>query len=257
MTRGPRATLGTPVAVELPRPRSASDLIHDDHAAHVRAHVVESLTEDLERSRRGTTGRAARAARSARRAATALRRRTILAAVAEAGAKDDRAARTHRADEGVRDADRAVRRRQGRQRADPARRVRLHPRPLRLRQIDRAVDHRRPRAATSAASSSTAGGRRTGSRARAGVSVAVPAAVADAREATWSWPPIAPPTVRARSAEARRRVLSRSGRRARCRRSAAGRAVARHAAVRVAGARAVARAAVPAARRAVLACSIR
>jgi nitrate/nitrite transport system ATP-binding protein len=51
MTRGPRASLGTPVAVELDRPRSASDLIHDDHAAHVRAHVVASLTEDLERSR--------------------------------------------------------------------------------------------------------------------------------------------------------------------------------------------------------------
>jgi nitrate/nitrite transport system ATP-binding protein len=51
MTRGPRASLGTPVAVELPRPRSASELIHDDHAAHVRAHVVASLTDDLERSR--------------------------------------------------------------------------------------------------------------------------------------------------------------------------------------------------------------
>ena len=51
MTRGPRASLGTPVAVELARPRSATDLIHDDRAAHVRAHVVASLTEDLERSR--------------------------------------------------------------------------------------------------------------------------------------------------------------------------------------------------------------
>jgi nitrate/nitrite transport system ATP-binding protein len=51
MTRGPRASLGTPVAVPLTRPRSASALIHDDHAAHVRAHVVASLTDDLERSR--------------------------------------------------------------------------------------------------------------------------------------------------------------------------------------------------------------
>jgi nitrate/nitrite transport system ATP-binding protein len=51
MTRGPRASLGTPVAVTLARPRSPSELIHDDHAAHVRAHVVASLTDDLERSR--------------------------------------------------------------------------------------------------------------------------------------------------------------------------------------------------------------
>src|SRR5215510_12554538 len=51
MTSGPRATLGAPVAVELARPRSASELLHDDHAAAVRAHVVRSLTEDLDRSR--------------------------------------------------------------------------------------------------------------------------------------------------------------------------------------------------------------
>ncbi|HKF67924.1 MAG TPA: hypothetical protein VKB36_15370, partial [Vicinamibacterales bacterium] len=51
MTSGPRARLGTPVAVELARPRSASDLLHDDHAADVRAHVVASLTEDLRRAR--------------------------------------------------------------------------------------------------------------------------------------------------------------------------------------------------------------
>jgi nitrate/nitrite transport system ATP-binding protein len=51
MTPGPRATLGAPVPVELARPRSASELLHDDHAADVRAHVVASLTEDLERSR--------------------------------------------------------------------------------------------------------------------------------------------------------------------------------------------------------------
>ena len=51
MTAGPRATLGAPVAVELARPRSANDLLHDDHAAEVRAHVVASLMEDRERGR--------------------------------------------------------------------------------------------------------------------------------------------------------------------------------------------------------------
>jgi nitrate/nitrite transport system ATP-binding protein len=51
MTAGPRATLGVAVAVELAKPRSASELLHDDHAAEVRAHVVATLTEELERSR--------------------------------------------------------------------------------------------------------------------------------------------------------------------------------------------------------------
>ena len=51
MTRGPKATLGTPVPVELRRPRSAGELIHDDHAAHVRAHVVASLTRELKPSK--------------------------------------------------------------------------------------------------------------------------------------------------------------------------------------------------------------
>jgi nitrate/nitrite transport system ATP-binding protein len=46
MTKGPQA-LGTPVHVELPRPRTASEILHDDHAAHVRAHVIASLTRDL------------------------------------------------------------------------------------------------------------------------------------------------------------------------------------------------------------------
>ena len=46
MTRGEHA-LGTPVRVELQRPRTASEIMHDDHAAHVRAHVVASLTRDL------------------------------------------------------------------------------------------------------------------------------------------------------------------------------------------------------------------
>src|SRR5438105_1072279 len=46
MTRGAHA-LGTPVPVELRRPRTAGELMHDDHAAHVRAHIVTSLTRDL------------------------------------------------------------------------------------------------------------------------------------------------------------------------------------------------------------------
>ena len=46
MTKGPQA-LGHPVKVDLPRPRTANDVVHDDHAAHVRAHIVTSLTRDL------------------------------------------------------------------------------------------------------------------------------------------------------------------------------------------------------------------
>ena len=46
MTRGAHP-LGHPVRVDLRRPRSAAELMHDDHAAHVRAHVVASLTRDL------------------------------------------------------------------------------------------------------------------------------------------------------------------------------------------------------------------
>jgi nitrate/nitrite transport system ATP-binding protein len=42
---GPPATLGTPIAVALPRPRSAALLAHDDEAARVRAHVITTLTD--------------------------------------------------------------------------------------------------------------------------------------------------------------------------------------------------------------------
>jgi nitrate/nitrite transport system ATP-binding protein len=58
MTRGPRATLGVPVTVELPRPRTAAQLMHDELAIRARAHVVESLTDQLE-SARAHTRRAA------------------------------------------------------------------------------------------------------------------------------------------------------------------------------------------------------
>jgi nitrate/nitrite transport system ATP-binding protein len=51
MTRGPQATLGTPVPVALPRPRSISQLLHDEDAGRVRATVVECLTDSTQRRR--------------------------------------------------------------------------------------------------------------------------------------------------------------------------------------------------------------
>ena len=53
LTRGPRATLGSAVAVELPRPRTAQQLTHDQQAVRARAHIVECLTDHL-RLRRET-----------------------------------------------------------------------------------------------------------------------------------------------------------------------------------------------------------
>jgi len=44
---GPPATLGTPIDVPLPRPRSASLLAHDEAAARVRTHVIATLTAAL------------------------------------------------------------------------------------------------------------------------------------------------------------------------------------------------------------------
>jgi len=44
---GPPATLGTPIAVPLPRPRTAALLVHDDAAAAVRTHVIATLTAAL------------------------------------------------------------------------------------------------------------------------------------------------------------------------------------------------------------------
>jgi nitrate/nitrite transport system ATP-binding protein len=46
------ATLGTPIPVELPKPRSLGQLAHDEQATHVRAHVVATLTASLGRTRR-------------------------------------------------------------------------------------------------------------------------------------------------------------------------------------------------------------
>ena len=47
MLPGPPATLGTPIEVALPRPRSAATLAHDDAAARVRRHVIATLTDAL------------------------------------------------------------------------------------------------------------------------------------------------------------------------------------------------------------------
>lgn len=44
MTRGPRATLGAPIPVDLPRPRTAALLAHDQGFARVRTTIVEALT---------------------------------------------------------------------------------------------------------------------------------------------------------------------------------------------------------------------
>ncbi len=41
---GPRATLGAPIAVDLPRPRTAAQLLARRERVRVRAHVVEALT---------------------------------------------------------------------------------------------------------------------------------------------------------------------------------------------------------------------
>ena len=55
MTKGPRATLGSSVAVDLAKPRSADQLAHDEQAILVRAHVVECLSDHLRTSRSRST----------------------------------------------------------------------------------------------------------------------------------------------------------------------------------------------------------
>jgi len=44
LTRGPRATLGPAISVELEKPRTASQLLHDEKAVHIQSRVVEFLT---------------------------------------------------------------------------------------------------------------------------------------------------------------------------------------------------------------------
>jgi nitrate/nitrite transport system ATP-binding protein len=60
------ATLGPPINVTLPRPRSAGQLAHDEEATHVRSHVVATLTAAV--VRRGSNS----AARTAWRELAAL-----------------------------------------------------------------------------------------------------------------------------------------------------------------------------------------
>ena len=45
MTRGPRAKLGTPIPVKIPKPRTDVQLVHDPLAVRTRAEVVERLAE--------------------------------------------------------------------------------------------------------------------------------------------------------------------------------------------------------------------
>jgi nitrate/nitrite transport system ATP-binding protein len=52
MLPGPPATLGAPIAVPLPQPRTAALLARDDTAARVRAHVIATLTEAMSGSTR-------------------------------------------------------------------------------------------------------------------------------------------------------------------------------------------------------------
>jgi nitrate/nitrite transport system ATP-binding protein len=47
MLPGPPATLGAPIPVQLPHPRSLAQLAHDEEATRVRAHVVATLTAAL------------------------------------------------------------------------------------------------------------------------------------------------------------------------------------------------------------------
>ena len=44
---GPPATLGSPIPIVLPRPRTVAHLAHDEQASHVRVHVVATLTSAL------------------------------------------------------------------------------------------------------------------------------------------------------------------------------------------------------------------
>ena len=65
---GPPATAGAPIAVELSRPRSPSQLAHDEIATRTRAHVVGALTASMRitRDRRERQRSAAPPARNAR-----------------------------------------------------------------------------------------------------------------------------------------------------------------------------------------------
>jgi nitrate/nitrite transport system ATP-binding protein len=53
---GPPAMLGTPIVVELARPRSAAALAHEEQATHVRATVISALTAALGRPKSPPAG---------------------------------------------------------------------------------------------------------------------------------------------------------------------------------------------------------
>lgn len=55
MTAPPSARLGSPISVQLPKPRSASLLMHDPHAVRIRAEVVERLAEFIHQKKKGTS----------------------------------------------------------------------------------------------------------------------------------------------------------------------------------------------------------
>jgi nitrate/nitrite transport system ATP-binding protein len=57
MTKGPRATLGSSVAVDLAKPRSLDQLAHDEQAILAKAHVVECLSDHLHASRARSGGK--------------------------------------------------------------------------------------------------------------------------------------------------------------------------------------------------------
>ena len=56
MTRGPRASLGTPIPVKIPKPRSEAQLMHDPLAVRTRAEVVERLAEFVHTTPTGKKG---------------------------------------------------------------------------------------------------------------------------------------------------------------------------------------------------------
>src|SRR6185503_1938248 len=53
MTRGPRATLSTPINVPIPRPRTESQLLHDETAVRIRARIVEFLVDFIHTTPKG------------------------------------------------------------------------------------------------------------------------------------------------------------------------------------------------------------
>jgi nitrate/nitrite transport system ATP-binding protein len=66
ITRGPRARLGAPIGVDLPRPRDIDMLANDERAVRARAHVVEMLTAGFSGIGAGRGGRHAASAAAAR-----------------------------------------------------------------------------------------------------------------------------------------------------------------------------------------------